>query len=107
MTVQQDIEWKLRAALEPEHLDVLNESHMHSVAPGSETHFKVVVVAEVFAGKSRLARHRIVNGILAHELEAGVHALSMHTYHGAEWADAAGRAPESPACLGGGKAEAR
>ena len=106
MTVQQEIERKLRDALGPAHLEVLNESHMHSVAPGSESHFKVVVVADAFLGQSRLARHRTVNGILAAELAAGVHALSLHTYSGADWARAGEPAPESPACLGGSKAEA-
>lgn len=107
MTVQQEIERKLRAALEPEHLQVLNESGQHSVPPGSESHFKVVVVADAFVGQSRLARHRAVNGILAGELAAGVHALSLHAFSGAEWAGAGDRAPESPPCLGGSKAEAR
>ena len=106
MTVQHEIERKLRAALGPTHLEVRNESHMHSVPPGSESHFKVVVVADAFLGQSRLARHRTVNGILAAELAAGVHALSLHTYNGADWARAREPAPESPACLGGSKAEA-
>lgn len=107
MTVQQEIERKLRAALGPDHLEVLNESHQHSVPPGSESHFKVVVVADAFLGQSRLARHRTVNSLLAGELAGGVHALSLHTFSGAEWADAGDGAPESPPCLGGSKAEAR
>ncbi len=106
MTVQHDIERKLRAALDPDHLEVENESHMHSVPPGSESHFKVIVVADAFHGQSRLARHRTVNGLLAAELAAGVHALSLHTYSGAEWAGARQSAPESPVCLGGSKAKA-
>ncbi len=107
MTVQHDIEQRLRASLRPEHLEVVNESHMHSVPTGSESHFKVVVVADAFLGKSRLDRHRTVNGILARHLETGVHALSLHAFSGAEWAQARGQAPESPPCLGGSKAETR
>ena len=107
MTVQQEIERKLRATLGPEHLEVVNESHMHSVAPGSESHFKVVVVADAFLGQSRLDRHRAVNRILAREFEAGLHALSLHAFSGAEWAATGDGAPESPPCLGGSKAEAR
>ena len=107
MTVQQEIERKLRAALEPEHLEVLNESGQHNVPPGSESHFKLVVVSDTFLGQSRLARHRTINGILAGELAGGVHALSLHTFSGAEWAGSGGDAPDSPPCLGGSKAEAR
>ena len=105
MTVQHDIEQRLRASLSPEHLEVVNESHMHSVPPGSESHFKVVVVADAFLGKSRLDRHRTVNGILARHLETGVHALSLHAFSAVEWAAARGQAPASPPCLGGSKAE--
>ena len=48
MSIQSEIEAKLSSALSPLHLDVLNESHMHSVPPNSETHFKVTVVAAAF-----------------------------------------------------------
>ncbi len=106
MTVQQEIERKLRDALVPEHLEVVNESHKHSVPPGSESHFKVVVVAEAFLGQPRLARHRTVNGILAGELSGGVHALSLHTYSGTEWAGGTDQTPESPSCFGGSKTAA-
>jgi BolA protein len=45
----------------------------------SETHFRVKVVSEAFTGKTRLARHRLVNEILAEDLRAGVHALAIQT----------------------------
>ena len=48
LTVQDTITEKLTAALTPLHLQVMNESHMHSVLPGSESHFKVVIVSEQF-----------------------------------------------------------
>lgn len=41
---------KLQNNLQPQHVDVINESYMHNVPKGSETHFKVVVVTEKFAG---------------------------------------------------------
>ena len=50
-TVQETIEKKVRESLDPVHLEVINESHMHSVPPGSESHFKVVVVSSKFEGK--------------------------------------------------------
>jgi stress-induced morphogen len=48
VTLHATIETKLTDALHPDHLEVINESHMHSVAPGSETHFKVLVVSPTF-----------------------------------------------------------
>lgn len=103
MNTQQAIEQKLHDALSPQHLEVTNESHMHNVPEGSESHFKVVVVSDGFSGKNLLARHRQINRILAEELQGGVHALALHTMTTAEWFEKAGKAPDSPLCLGGGK----
>lgn len=66
-------------ALKPTHLEVINESSNHNVPKGSETHFKVVIVSDDFAGKSLLSRQRLVNLLLKEELGSGVHALSMVT----------------------------
>ncbi len=99
MSRQQTIEAALRT-LAPVHLEVVNESHMHSVPPGSESHFKVVVVADAFSGQKLIARHRQVNALLAAELAAGLHALSIHALSPAEW-EAGGHDLESPACRGG------
>ena len=49
--VEASINAKLIASFAPQHLQVVNESHMHSVPPGSESHFKVVIAAEGFVGK--------------------------------------------------------
>ena len=59
---------KLQAVFSPKHLEVLNESASHNVSRGSETHFKVIVVSDGFAGVGPLDRHRLVNGALADEL---------------------------------------
>ena len=102
MSIEDDIIEKLQKAHNPVHLDVTNESHMHNVPPGSESHFKVVAVTEEFNGKMLVARHRLINKALAEELEGPVHALALHTMTPDEWAKK-GAAPESPPCLGGGK----
>jgi BolA protein len=102
-TVQQAIEAKLQAALSPSYLEVLNESHMHNVPANSETHFKVTIVSEDFAGKRLIQRHRLVNQCLSEELAGPVHALAQHTYTQEDWAKKQGIAPDSPNCLGGGK----
>ncbi|MEZ5528586.1 MAG: BolA family protein [Porticoccaceae bacterium] len=80
MNVQETIIGKLRQALSPAHLEVVNESHMHSVPPNSETHFKLVIVADGFEGKRQVQRHQLVYGLLKDELGGGVHALALHTY---------------------------
>ncbi len=104
--VQSAIESKLTEAFAPQTLQVVNESYMHSVPPGSETHFKVVVVSDAFAGRSPVARHRAVNEALAVEIAAGVHALSIEARTPEEWRQIGGRTTDSPKCLGGGTSRA-
>lgn len=89
MTLKAAIETKLRQALAPERLDIVNESHLHAghhhaesghhaTFDGSgETHFRIRIVSPAFAGKTRLERHRMVNTLVAAELEAGLHALAI------------------------------
>jgi BolA protein len=101
MSVQARIEEKLARAIDPLHLEVVNESGSHNVPPGSESHFRVVLVADRFEGERLLARHRIVNQILADELAGPVHALALHTYTADEWRERHGDAPMSPPCRGG------
>lgn len=84
-------------ALQPEHLEVLDESHMHS--RGLETHYKAVIVSPQFEGLNAVKRHQKVYGSLG-ELMGQVHALALHTYTPQEWA-AQGIAPDSPTCRGG------
>lgn len=103
MTIQSQIEQKLQNAMQPDFLEVLNESHMHNVAPGSESHFKVTLVSSQFNGKMLIARHRLINGILAEELNGKIHALALHTLTPDEYFERAGKVAESPLCMGGGK----
>ncbi len=99
-TVELSIRRKLEA-LDPAHLEVLNESASHNVPAGSESHFKVVLVSDVFRDKTLLARHRLVNELLGDELNGPVHALSLHALTGDEWFDRGGESKPSPECLGG------
>ena len=105
MTVQQTIEQKIQAALESSRLDVINESHMHNVPPGSESHFKLVIVSPDFENLSLVQRHQKINGILAKELKEDIHALSMETHTEPEWEQRSGRTMASPQCHGGSKAD--
>lgn len=103
MTIQADIERKINDALQPVFLQVANESHMHNVPPGSESHFKVTVVSTEFDGKMLVARHRILNQLLKNELAGSVHALSLHTLTPTEWQEKDGEIIKSPPCQGGSK----
>ena len=77
------IETKLKQALSPLRLEVEDESHRHAghagAPEGGQSHYRIVVVSQAFAGKSRIERQRMVYAILADELAAGVHALAMTT----------------------------
>ena len=97
--MQQRIESSL-ALFQPQYLQVLDESHMHS--RGEQTHYKAVVVSERFAGLSRVKRHQQVYALLG-ELMGQFHALALHTYTSDEW-QATGTAPGSPTCAGGDQA---
>ncbi len=89
MNTRATIETKLAEAFAPEHLEIIDESHLHAghhhadsdhhaTFDGSgETHFRVRLVSAAFAGQSRVARHRAINRVLKDELDAGVHALAI------------------------------
>jgi BolA protein len=103
MSVLDTIETKLDRELVLQHLEVLNESASHIVPAGSESNFKVILVAEAFEAVRLLQRHRQINKILAEELAGPVHALAIHAYTLAEWQARHGDAPLSPPCLGGSR----
>lgn len=97
MLRQRRIEELLQGKLAPSHLEVHNESHNHSVRPGSETHFKVVVVSEAFRGLNRIARHRLIHTVLESELSSGLHALTSSMFTSEEWS-ASPTVLASPGC---------
>ncbi|XP_076620672.1 bolA-like protein DDB_G0274169 [Colletes latitarsis] len=98
--IELSIRRKLIDYLNPSHIEIINESYMHNVPKGSETHFKVIVVSDVFKDKPLLKRHYIINQLLQAELEGGVHALSIVAKTADQWKDNSKITP-SPACKGG------
>lgn len=105
MLIQQKIEQKLNSAFFPVYLEVKNESYMHQVPEGSESHFNVTVVSAHFEGKRLIQRHRAINEQLKDELKNDIHALAIHTYTEQEWNALQGSSPPSPPCLGGSKTQ--
>lgn len=82
--MQDAMEQKLREALQPEMLEVVNESALHAghaghreAGGGANTHFRVRIVSAAFAGKSRVERHRMVNAALGAAWGRGLHALAI------------------------------
>jgi BolA protein len=83
LSTAETIERKLKAALSPMRLKIIDESARHQghagARPEGETHFRVEIVAAAFEGRSRLERHRMVSALLADELAGQIHALSLRT----------------------------
>jgi len=81
MSVAKTIERKLTEAFSPRELEIVDESHLHIGHAGShpegESHFRVNIAADAFAGMSRVARQRAVYSVLAEDLENRVHALVL------------------------------
>ena len=81
--VEDSIRAKLAAAFSPLELSVEDESARHvghaGAREGGESHFRVHIVSQEFAGLSRVARQRKVYGLLAGEFAAGLHALALTT----------------------------
>lgn len=100
--VEAAIRTKLEQALNPEVLELRNESGGHAVPPGSETHFRVAVVSSRFEGLSPLQRHRLVHAALSEELAGPVHALAIQARTPAQWRENP-QLDASPPCLGGSK----
>ncbi|MFT7388737.1 MAG: BolA protein [Candidatus Endobugula sp.] len=101
-SIQNIVEAKLRTAFSPQVFELHNESYMHNVPQGSESHFKAIIVSDMFAGLRPVQRQQKVYEVLADELAGGIHALSMQTLTAVEW-KASPIKLTSPPCMGGGK----
>ncbi len=79
--VTKTIKHKLTTALMPTFLEVINDSENHRGHAGhdgsGESHFTVVIKAEAFRGKSRVAQQRLVMTALKEELASKIHALAI------------------------------
>ncbi|KAJ8683164.1 hypothetical protein QAD02_018956 [Eretmocerus hayati] len=99
--IESSIRQKLKETFAPFHMDILNESYMHNVPKGAETHFKVVVVSDQFENVPLIKRHRMVMDLLKHELQNGVHALSIVAKTPSQWEESEKSIEPSPNCRGG------
>lgn len=99
MTTKRERILAALAVLEPQHLEIQDESRTHS--HGQESHYKAVIVSPQFEGLNSVKRHQKVYAVLG-ELMQQIHAMALHTYTPQEWA-LQGAAPASPRCAGGSK----
>ena len=105
MAMTDQIRRKIEEALSPTHIEVVDESHMHNVPQGAESHFNLFVVSDGFEGNRLVQRHQQVYRALVDEMAGSVHALALKTLTPAEWAEQGGGAAVSPQGLGGSKAD--
>ena len=97
------IETKLKAVLSPIHLEVIDESYLHNVEPGRESHVRIVAISELFEGLNLVKRHQLIYAEIQEEIDGPIHALSIHTFTEQEWKEKNEKAEASPDCLGGSK----
>jgi BolA protein len=94
MRVADDMTARLTQAFVPSQLEVIDESHRHAghagARPGGETHFRVMIVSQAFAGKGRLERQRDVYAVLADLMRTDIHALSVRALTPEEADEASG-----------------
>jgi len=101
MSICEEIKEKLAEDLEPLHLEVVNESHMHNVEPGKESHIRIVAVSVAFENLNLVKRHQLIYKNLKEALAGPVHAVSLHTFSPSEWLEKNQESTPSPDCLGG------
>jgi len=88
VTRGERIQGKLRERLAAEHVEVVDESHLHVGHAGARSgagHFRVLVVSERFAGLGALEAQRLVYEALSEEMGPEIHALSIRTLTPARW----------------------
>ncbi len=81
MNIEDYIRKQITEHLNPSHLEIINESHLHVGHAGDDgsgqTHFKVVVVSDQFNGMQAVKKHMLINDLLSDCFENGLHALSL------------------------------
>jgi BolA protein len=81
MSVKDEIHERLSAAFQPSELVVVDDSEKHrghaGYQEGGESHFNVMIRAEVFADMTRIKRHRAVHEALGKDLVGRIHALAL------------------------------
>lgn len=90
MKTPQKIREILAKKLSASKVEVIDQSHLHvghsEAKTSSGGHYSVLVVSEMFKGKTNLDRHRMIYQALAEELKTSIHALAIKSYTSQEYA---------------------
>ena len=98
--LQSLIRSRFETLLTPVFLEIEDESHSHS--RGEESHFKVLIVSEIFEGKSLIERHRMVNSAAqGTDNSLPCHALSIQAKTPKQYEAGKTKIQSTPGCLGG------
>ena len=98
--IQSLIRSRFETLLTPVFLEIEDESHRHS--RGEESHFKVLIVSEIFEGKSLIERHRMVNSAAqGTDTSLPCHALSIQAKTPIQFETGKTKLQSTPGCLGG------
>ena len=84
------LEAKLREALDPTHLEVIDESHLHAGHAGARDggqHFRAVIVSQKFEGLNRVRAQQLVYQTVENWMGKEILALSMKTFTPEAWAE--------------------
>lgn len=94
--IESEIVLRLKRELKPTHLQVINESHLHT--RGQETHFKIIVVSDQFKELTKVKRQQLVYQFLSDLFKTGLHAVNQSTFTPEEW-QGSPEVQDSPGCM--------
>lgn len=81
--IQECIHQCLTEVFSPQHLSIVNDSHLHA-GSNTNSHFKVLLVSEAFINLSSVKRHQQVYQALK-TIMPKIHALQLNTWTPKEW----------------------
>lgn len=96
MMIEKEIYSKIQSYLNPDELEVVNESCMHRGPDNSETHFKIITISCQFENLKSIQRHQLIHKILQETIKK-IHALTILAYTPMEWSKIE-RPIQSPSC---------
>jgi len=102
MSIAEKIEELVKQGVNTQEFYLENESYMHS-GDATESHFKLIVVSDDFAGKRAVQRHQSIYALVATLMNNPIHALALHLFTINEWSAKEDKQLLSPKCLGGSK----
>lgn len=88
MIEPQDVQNKLLNGLQEATVEVQDLT-------GTRDHYRVLIVSDVFEGRSLLQRHQMINEVLREELKGPIHALTIQAHTKSEWQTKNGAVPSS------------